>query len=88
MLARQFPIDKASLIQPLMWTELPRTWVDRKFLSANCLARAHAAGPDHVSAHDVEAHGIKNFGVVGNLGHRIAPLSKSVTSQPCALQRD
>ena len=82
MLARQFPIDKASLIQPLMRARLPRKLVDRKFLSANCLACAHSAGPNHVSTHDVEAHSIKNFCIVRNLGHRIATLFKSVTTQP------
>jgi hypothetical protein len=87
MLARQLPIDKASVIQPLMRAVLPGTWVDRKFLSANCLACAYAAGPNHVSALDVKAHRIKNFRVVRDLAHRIATLSKSVTSQPCAAAR-
>ena len=35
---RDSPIDKASLIQPLMRARLPRTLVDRKFLSADRLA--------------------------------------------------
>jgi hypothetical protein len=78
MLARQFPIDKASLIQPLMRAKLPRKLVDRKFLSANCLACALSAGPNHVSTHDVKAHSIKNFCVVRNLGHRIATLLKAL----------
>jgi hypothetical protein len=78
MFARQFPIDKASLIQPLMRAKLPRHLVDRKFLSAYCLACAHSAGPNHVSTHDVKAHSIKDFCVVRNRGHRIATFFKSL----------
>jgi hypothetical protein len=88
MLARQFPIDKAALVQPLMRAKLPRTWVDRKFLLANCVARAHSTGPNHVPARDVKSHGIKNFRVVRNLGHRIAVLSKIITNQSCAPPRE
>ena len=75
MPARQFPIDKAPLVQPLMRAIFPGTLVDRKFLPANGLACAHPAGPNHVSAHDIETHGIKDFRVVRNFGHRIAPFS-------------
>ena len=90
MLSRQFPIDKAPLVQPLMRTKLPRTLVDRKFLSANCLACAFSAGPNHVPTHGIKTHGIKHFRVVHNLGHHrnIPVLSKSATTRPCAPQRD
>ncbi len=88
MLARQFPIDKPPLVQPLMRAKPPRTWVDRKFLLANCVARAHLAGPNHVPAHDIKSHGIKDFCVVRNLRHCVAVLSKNIANQICAPPRD
>lgn len=75
MPARQFPIDKTPFVQPLMRAIFPGTLVDREFLPANGLACANPAGPNHVSAHDIETHGIKDFRVVRNFGHRIAPFS-------------
>jgi hypothetical protein len=80
---------RAPLVQPLMRAKPPRTWVDRKLLSANCLACAHLAGPNHVSGDDVKAHGIKDFGVVRNLGplrHRSPPVQRP-SNQPCAAGR-
>jgi hypothetical protein len=88
MLARQFSIDKAPLVQPLMRAIFPRTRVDRKFLSANCVARALSASPNHVSAHGIKAHGVENFRIVPNLGHRMAILSNSATTQSYAPPRD
>jgi hypothetical protein len=77
MLARQFPIDKPPLVEPLMRAKPPRTWVDRKFLSANCVVCAHLAGPNHIPAHDIKSHGIKDFCVVRNLGHRVPSCPKT-----------
>ena len=89
MPARQFPIDKAPLVQPLMRAIFPGTLVDRKFLPANGLACAHPAGPNHVSAHDIETHGIKDFRVVQNFGHRVAPFSpRAQRLGPCAPPSD
>jgi len=77
MFARQFPIDKSALIEPLMRARPPGTRVDRKFVLTNCVVRAHSAGPNHVPAHDIKSHGIKDFCVVPDLGHRVAILSKT-----------
>ena len=84
MLAREFPIDEAAIVEPLMRAIVPGTWVDRKFLPANRFTRAHPAGPNHVSAHDIKAHRIKYFSVVLDLGHRIAIPFKRARNPHCA----
>jgi len=89
MPARQFPIDKTPLVQPLMRAVFPGPLVDRQFLPVNCLPSAHSAGPNHVSAHGIEPHGIEDFRVVRNLGHRIAPFCPgSATTRSCAPRSD